>query len=120
MTKDSKPLYKKFCMQLQKRRYMADQTQMQVARDAGYDSHTVISMLETGVTKIPFAKASDLARAYKVKEDTFYKALIKTRYPDFWDAFLTIIAKDPDLCTKTKDQINEEVDKLIEHLPKQG
>jgi len=77
-----------------------------------------ISMLETGVTKIPLTKAKGLARGYQVSESGFLKALLKTRYPEFWDAMLSIIANKPDIGNKPHEEINKEVDDFIDNIPK--
>lgn len=113
--------YERFCQQLSKRRDTLGISQAEVAKRARYRNPNFISILENKASGIPIKNAGDLALAYQLDRGQFAKALIKTRYPEFWDLFLFILESD-NLVEKDKiEEFNQSADdfiKRIDRLPR--
>ena len=95
--------YEKFCQQLAKRRDTLGISQAEIAKRARYKNPNFISMVENKASGIPVKNAGDMADAYQLDRGQFAKALIKTRYPEFWDLVLFILESDGML---TRDQLS--------------
>lgn len=113
--------YERFCQQLSKRRNTLGISQAEVAKRARYRNPNFISILENKASVIPIKNAGDFALAYQLDRGQFAKALIKTRYPEFWDLFLFILESD-NLVEKDKiEEFNQSADdfiKRIDRLPR--
>lgn len=108
--------YERFCQQLSKRRDTLGISQSEVAKRAHYRNPNFISILENKASGIPVKNAGNLALAYQLDRGQFAKALIKTRYPEFWDLFLYILESD-NLVEKDKlDEFDQSVDSFINRI----
>ena len=108
--------YKRFCHQLARRRSTLGISQAEIARRARYRNPNFISMLENQASGIPIKNAGDFALAYQLDQGQFAKALIKTRYPEFWDLFLFILESD-ELISKTQlESFNRSAEDFINRI----
>jgi hypothetical protein len=73
-------------------------------------------MVENKASGIPIKNAGDFALAYQLDQGQFAKALIKTRYPEFWDLFIFILESD-NLVPKDKiDEFNQSASDFINRI----
>lgn len=113
--------YERFCQQLSKRRDTLGISQAEIAKRAHYRNPNFISILENKASGIPIKNAGDLALAYQLDRGQFAKALIKTRYPEFWDLFLFILESDGLVSKDKLEEFNQSADdfiKRIDRLPR--
>lgn len=64
---------------------LSNKTQREIALAAGYDKPNVLSMMKTGVTKIPLGKAPVLAKACGVDPKVMLRVVMMDYYPDVWE-----------------------------------
>ena len=108
--------YDKFCNQLSKRRDTLGISQSEIAKRARYRNPNFISMVENKASGIPIKNAGDFALAYQLDQGQFAKALIKTRYPEFWDLFIFILESD-NLVPKDKiEEFNQSASDFINRI----
>lgn len=102
--------------------FVASISQADVARKAEMNNLNFISMIETSKSSgIPIKSASKIAFGHQLDIGQFAKALIKTRYPEFWDLFIYILESD-NLVERSKiEEFDKSVDdfiKRIDRLPR--
>ncbi|WP_421904475.1 helix-turn-helix domain-containing protein [Mameliella sp.] len=64
---------------------LSGKTQKEIATDAGYDKPNVLSMMKTGVTKIPVDRAPAIARACGVDPKIMLRIVMEEYHPDIWE-----------------------------------
>jgi transcriptional regulator with XRE-family HTH domain len=108
--------YDKFCNQLSKRRDTLGISQSEIAKRARYRNPNFISMVENKASGIPIKNAGDFALAYQLDQGQFAKALIKTRYPEFWDLFIFILESDSLVPKDKLDEFNQSASDFINRI----
>ncbi len=71
-------------------RSKAGLTQVEVAKIIGYSNAQLVSMVERGVTKIPYDKINKFVRAYGA-DTRLHAAIVKLTYPEAWSDALTFV-----------------------------
>ena len=113
---DDNRSYERFCNQLSKRRDTLGISQSEIAKRARYRNPNFISMVENKSSGIPIKNAGDLTLAYQLDRGQFAKALIKTRYPEFWQLFIYILESD-NLVDKDKiEEFDKSADDFIARI----
>jgi|SRR6056297_110029 len=59
-------------------------TQREIARDAGFATPNVLSMMKTGECKIPISRIPALAKALDVDSQEFVKIALREHHPEIW------------------------------------
>ena len=67
---------------------MSPLTQREIATMAGYDKPNVISMMKTGITKVPINKIPVLAKACGVDEKHMLRVVMQDYYPEVWEVLM--------------------------------
>ncbi len=60
-------------------------TQLEVAREAGFDKPNVITMIKQGSTKLPIPRVKAMARALEVEPLVLLKLCLKEYHPEMYD-----------------------------------
>lgn len=64
---------------------LTGKSQKEIAAEAGYDRPNVLSMMKTGVTKIPVDRVPAIARACGVDPKVMLRIVMEEYHPDIWD-----------------------------------
>jgi hypothetical protein len=64
----------------------SDKTQKEIAEEAGFDNPNIISMLKTGVTKLPLNRVGTLAKALDIDPAHLFRLALIEYMPDTWDS----------------------------------
>lgn len=60
-------------------------SQRQIAKEAGFDSPNVVSMIKTGTTKLPLAKIGSFAKAVNMDPVQLLQMCMHEYYPQTWE-----------------------------------
>ncbi len=64
---------------------VSGKTQKEIARIAGYDKPNVLSMMKTGITKIPVDRVPALARACGTDPKVMLRIVMLEYHPNVWE-----------------------------------
>jgi transcriptional regulator with XRE-family HTH domain len=64
----------------------SDKSQKEIAEEAGFDNPNIISMLKTGVTKLPLNRVGPLAKALDIDPAHLFRLALIEYMPDTWDS----------------------------------
>lgn len=87
--------------------------QQQIAEEAGLQKQNIISMMKTGVTKLPMARIPDMAKALDVDPKKLFQLAIEEYMPDL----ANVIAEVSD-CKMILSTNEEKIIKKIRSLSK--
>ena len=68
-----------------------DKTQKQIAREVGFPQQNIVSMIKSGETKLPIAKAPAMARALGVDPQELVVMCLKEYQPEIWEAMAPLL-----------------------------
>ncbi len=74
---------------LRRQRESLDISQRQIGERSGIDNFNFISMIESGINTVPFARIPEFVSAYEL-DPVFVGVLVKFLYPDTWAAVCAI------------------------------
>ena len=70
---------------------LSGKSQKEIAKEAGYDRPNVLSMMKTGVTKIPVDRVPAIARACGVDPKVMLRLVMEEYHPEVWDVLANTI-----------------------------
>lgn len=70
---------------------LSGKSQKEIAKEAGYDRPNVLSMMKTGVTKIPVGRVPAIARACGVDPKVMLSLVMEEYHPEVWDTLADTI-----------------------------
>ncbi len=68
-----------------------DKTQKQIAREVGFPKQNILSMIKSGETKLPIAKAPAMARALGLDPHELVVMCLKEYQPEIWEAMAPLL-----------------------------
>ena len=79
--------------------YLAEQIdlspklQLQIAKEAGFDSPNVLTMMKQGKTKIPLNRVGSIARALEIDPHHLMRRVLEEYLPESWRAIEQSLGK---------------------------
>jgi len=70
---------------------LSGKSQLEIAREAGFNKPNIITMIKQGKTKLPMSKVGPMARALGVDPKHLYRLVMQEYEPDTWEALQDII-----------------------------
>ena len=96
---------------LKARREDIDKSQREIAEALGYRNINFISMIESGRSNPPLARAIDICNAYELPYE-FVPLMVRELYPDTWQVILAILNQGKEFfANKTPAQLEKALDK---------
>lgn len=65
--------------------------QKEIAREAGFTSPNVLSMIKTGEMKLPLARVPALAKAMEVPAQELLRLVLRQDYPEVWSVISEVM-----------------------------
>lgn len=94
---------------------ISGKTQKEVANEAGYTKANFLSMMKTGVTKVPIDKVPALARACGVDAKHFLRLALNEYMPDTWEVIQDTL--NTDMLTKDEQDVLNAYRKVKDTIP---
>lgn len=74
---------------------LCGKSQLDIAREAGFNKPNIITMIKQGKTKLPMAKIGPMAKALCVDPVYLFQLAMREYEPDTWEALEEFIFKAP-------------------------
>lgn len=94
---------------------ISGKTQKQIAQEAGYSKPNVLSMMRSGVTKVPIDRIPVIARACGVDEQHLLRLALNEYMPETWEIIKTSL--NTELLSKDELRLVKEFRKIKDELP---